>query len=268
MALSSFEDPRAVTAAVEAVANGGVIGAHFGTVFGLIVDGSHEGVADEILRLKGSARGHKPLGACVTPSRLVEAIDVTQLPEHVRSLVQEWWFSRQLAGMVAIRAPAPASAGVPAALRSHVDDLDWVQVFDPMRMPGASTLIAALWQAGVQWVAATSMNESGQTEIVETADAVAFADRHGLSMLFEPAAVHAASGSLPILELRPEGLRLDRHGIIAVADLEQAVGEPIDADGAAPAHFPPMTVPAGRLDGLAPPEATAVLLDLLYPRSS
>lgn len=265
MTLSSFEDPGAVAAAVDAVVGGRVVGAHFGTVFGLIVDGSHDGVADEILRLKGSARGHKPLGACVPPARLVRAIDRARLASPVRALADEPWFSRQLAAMVAVRAPALADAGLPDALQSHVDGTTWVQVFDPMRMPGAATLIAALWRAGVEWVAATSMNESGQTEIVATPDAVAFAERHQLSMLFAPTAVHSASGSLPILELRPDGLRLDRHGIIAVADLEKAIGQPIDAAAAVPAHFPPMAVPAGWLDGLDPAAATAALLQLLYP---
>ena len=265
MQLSSFADSGAVAKAVRVVADGGVLGAHFGTVFGLIVDGRHAGVADEIMRIKGAARGHKPLGACLRPSRIVGVIDRYQLPPRVRELVMAPWFSRRLAAMVAVRAPASSNAGIPPALRSHVDGRDWVQVFDPMRMPGASTLIAAMWDAGLRWVAATSMNESGSTEIVETDDAVAFAERHGLSMLFEPAAVHAASGSLPILELRPDGLRLDRHGIIAVADLEAAIGEPIPSDAAAPAHYPPMTVPPGLLDDRTPAEATQLLLELLYP---
>jgi len=183
----------------------------------------------------------------------------------VRRLTEAPWFAEQLAGMVAVRAPASSTIGIPAHLVSEVDGRRWVQVFDPLRMPGASDLIAAMWAAGVAWVAATSMNESGRTEIVDLEEAVDFAGRHALPILFEPAAMHEASGSLPIVELNPDGLRLDRHGIIALADLERAVGEPIDATGAVPAHFPPMAVPAALLDGLGPEAATAELLRLLYP---
>lgn len=268
MEICSFDDTEAIAEAVDVVRAGGVVGAHFGTVFGLIVDGSHAGVADEIMAIKGTARGHKPLGICTRPARLVGLIDLASMPPDVRRLTEAPWFAEQLAGVVAVRAPASPVIGLPEHLVSEVDGRRWVQVFDPLRMPGASDLIAAMWAAGVDWVAATSMNESGRTEIVDLEEAVDFAVRHGLRLLFEPSAMHEASGSLPILELNPGGLRLDRHGIIALADLEAAVGEPIDATGAIPAHFPPMAVPPALLDGLGPEEATAELLRLLYPLHS
>ncbi len=266
MEISSFDDQLAIARAIDAARGGAVIGAHFGTVFGLIVDGSHPDVADDIMRIKGAARGHKPLGVCLPPDRLTSVIDLPSLSPRLRALVSAPWFAEKLAAMVAVRAPLAPEAGIPDPLRSQVDGTAWVQVFDPTRMPGASVLIAAMWQAGMRWVAATSMNDSGQTEIVELDDAADFARRHGLPVLFEATAVHAASGSLPILELRADRLWLDRHGIIAVADLEAAIGAAVEvSETAAPAHFPPMPVPPGLLDAVAPPEAAEELLELLYP---
>lgn len=265
MEISSFEDAGAVAAAIEVVEAGGIVGARFGTVFGLIVDGSHRGVADEIMHVKGAARGHKPLGVCTRPGRLLELVDVGAFAPDARRLAEAPWFAEQLAAMVAVRAPAAPGSGIPDHLHSDVDGRRWVQVFDPLRMPGTSTLIAAMWDSGIEWVAATSMNESGRTEIVDPGAASEFAERHGLPILFEAVFEHAASGSLPILELGPAGIRLDRHGIIALADLESATGEHIDAASAIPAHFPPMAVPPGLLEGLSPHEATAELLAMLYP---
>lgn len=265
MEISSFEDAGAVAAAIEVVEAGGVVGAHFGTVFGLIVDGSHRGVADEIMHIKGAARGYKPLGVCTRPGRLLELMELGTLAPDARRLAEAPWFADQLAAMVAVRAPAAPASGIPDHLHSDVDGRRWVQVFDPLRMPGTSTLIAAMWESGVEWVAATSMNESGRTEIVDLGAATEFAERHELPILFEAVYEHAASGSLPILELGPAGIRLDRHGIIALTDLEAATGEQIDATDAIPAHFPPMPVQPGLLDGLSPGEATAELLGLLYP---
>jgi tRNA A37 threonylcarbamoyladenosine synthetase subunit TsaC/SUA5/YrdC len=266
MEICSYDDTEALAEAVDVIRAGEVVGTHFGTVFGLLVDGSHAGVADEIMSIKGAARGHKPLAVATRPGRLVELIDVASLPSDVRRLTEEPWFGDQLAGMVAVRAPAAPDVAIPEHLVSELDERRWVQVFDPQRMPGASDLIAALWAAGVDWVAGTSMNESGQPEIVDLEDAVDFGERHGLPLLFQPVAMHEASGSLPIIELHPdEGLRLDRQGIIAHADLEHAVGEAIDASEAIPAHFPPLAVPPALLDGLGPADATAELLRLLYP---
>jgi tRNA A37 threonylcarbamoyladenosine synthetase subunit TsaC/SUA5/YrdC len=265
MEICSFEDAEAIAAAVEIVESGGVVGAHFGTVFGLIVDGSDAGVADEIMHIKGAARGHKPLGVCTRPGRLLALIDVGALHPDVRRLSEAPWFADRLAAMVAVRAPASPGAGIPDHLHSDIAGRRWVQVFDPLRMPGTSMLIEAMWSSGIEWVAATSMNESGRTEIVDLDAAAEFADRHGLPILFEAAFQHAASGSLPILELDPAGIRLARHGIIALADLEAAIGESVDAEGAIPAHFPPLVVPPGLLDGVSPEEATMKLLALLYP---
>ncbi len=266
MELCSFDDDDAIARAVAAAKDGKVVGAHFGTVFGLIVDGSHQGVADDIMRIKGAARGRKPLGVCLPPGRLTGVIDLTSLSPRLLELASSPWFAERLAAMVAVRAPLSPAAGVTEPLHSQIDGVGWVQVFDPTRMPGASILIAAMWEAGVRWVAVTSMNESGRTEIVDLDDAVGFARRHGLPMLFEATAVHSASGSLPILDLAGDRLRLDRHGIIAVADLEAATGEHIEvSESAASAHFPPMPVPRELLDGLAPAEAAEELLELLYP---
>jgi len=268
MEICSYDDTEAIAEGVDVIRAGGVVGTHFGTVFGLLVDGSHAGVADEIMAIKGAARGHKPLAVGTRRGRLVELIDVDSLPPDARRLIEAPWFADRLAGMVAVRAPAAPGIGIPEHLVSEVDGRRWVQVFDPLRMPGASDLIAAMWAAGVDWVAGTSMNESGRPEIVDLEEAVDFGERHTLPLLFQPAAMHEASGSLPILELNPDGLRLDRHGIIALADLERAVGEPIDATDAIPAHFPPMAVPPGLLEGLGPEAATAELLRLLYPLHS
>ena len=104
------------------------------------------------------------------------------------------------------------------------------------------------------------MNEAGSAEIVEIEDAAEVCRRHSLPLLFESSAPHNASGSLPILELNEQGLRLDRQGIIALADLERAVGLPIDARAPIPAHFSPMQVPAGLLDDLSQAAATRTLV--------
>ena len=117
--------------------------------------------------------------------------------------------------MIAVRAPSHPTSRIPEHLISQNQGRHWVQVFDPRRMPGTFGFIEALWHAGVQWVAATSMNEAGSAEIVDIEDAAEFCRRHRLPLLFESSAAHNASGSLPILELNEQGLRLDREGIIA-----------------------------------------------------
>ncbi len=261
----SFDDKGAVARAVELIRAGEVVGAHFGTVFGLIVDGAHAGVAERIMAIKGAGRGFKPLGICVGARDLIDLIDATSVSPEVRQLLATPWFAAQSACMIAVRAPAHPTRRIPEHLISENHGRAWVQVFDPRRMPGTFGFIEALWRAGIPWVAATSMNEAGSTEIVEIEDAAAFCRRHSLPLLFESSAPHSASGSLPILEMNEGGLRLDRLGIIAPADLERAVGLPIDADAPIPAHFPPLRVPDGLLDDLSPAAATRALVDLLYP---
>ena len=116
MEICSYDDAEAIAEAVDVIRAGGVVGTHFGTVFGLLVDGSHAGVADEIMAIKGAARGHKPLAVATRPGRFVELIDVASLPPEVRRLTGEPWFVDRLAGMVAVRArrhrgsPSPSTS--------------------------------------------------------------------------------------------------------------------------------------------------------------
>ena len=63
MEIVSFDDKGAVARAVETIRSGDVVGAHFGTVFGLIVDGAHTGVAERIMTIKGAVRGSSRSGS-------------------------------------------------------------------------------------------------------------------------------------------------------------------------------------------------------------
>jgi tRNA A37 threonylcarbamoyladenosine synthetase subunit TsaC/SUA5/YrdC len=265
MRLSAPDDRDDIADAVSAVCNGEAVGVHFGTVFGIVVDGDLSEVADEVEAVKGTHRGHRPLAACLTSDRIAETVDATALAPEAAALLAARWFREDVAGFTAVRAPLDSRVGVPAALQSHVDGTSWVQTVNARRLPGAARLIAALWDAGVRWVAATSMNESGRPEIVDLEAARDFSRRHHLAALFPPVTAHAATGSLPILELRPDGIRLDREGIVALADLERAVGGPIPAADAIPAHFPSLEVDPEDLRDLSPPEVSAALLRLLYP---
>jgi tRNA A37 threonylcarbamoyladenosine synthetase subunit TsaC/SUA5/YrdC len=124
----SFEDTDAVARAVEIIRSGDVVGAHFGTVFGLIVDGKHAGVAERIMTIKGAGRGFKPLGICVGAHELVDLIDAASLPAEVQRLVAAPWFAAELACMMAVRAPAHPASPIPEHLASENQGRSWVQL--------------------------------------------------------------------------------------------------------------------------------------------
>ena len=132
-------------------------------------------------------------------------------------------------------------------------------------IPGRLALLAAL-AALLASASADVLAQKAQSRVPAPRGPLTMEEQATVK-LFESSAPHNASGSLPILELDEEGLRLDRQGIIAPADLERAVGLPIDASAPLPAHFPPMQVPAGLLDDLSPAAATRTLMGMLYPEA-
>ena len=139
----SFDDKGAIARAVEIIRSGDVVGAHFGTVFGLIVDGAHTGVAERIMTIKGAGRGFKPLGICVGAQELIDLIDGASLSPAVQRLLGTPWFAAELACMIAVRAPAHPTNRIPEHLISENQGRHWVQVFDPRRMPGTFGFIEA-----------------------------------------------------------------------------------------------------------------------------
>ncbi len=227
--LAARPDDRA--RAAEFVAGGQIVGASFASVFGLVGDGMQASLGYDLAAIKGRPQLGRPLSVSLPATRLSELIDLA----HVRPSLRSWavdgaGLAWQLSSRSYLRVPVRASVAswIAPHLLSYVDGVPYLQSLDPNGMPGIGEFMGALWSAGVEFPAMTSMNVSGTPEITEFAPAVRFAHAAGLPALLLGPSQPRHRGSLSILTLGPSGLSLSRAGTFGVAALQRSITVPID----------------------------------------
>ena len=250
----SFSSRRDRDQAVNQITEGAVIGASFGTVYGLIGDGHATALGDKVALIKGQKRMGKPLSVCLPARQFSQLLDPAQIHPEVRGLALDGHaLSRTLSSLAFVRAPIRAAAAedLPEDLVSYVGGIPHLQSLDPGGLPGVRSLMSHLWRRGISYPAITSMKRSGEPEIVTYAEALAFATTHQLGAFFVPGrGVQRARGSFTILEIGPFGLRAARHGVIPTEVLQRLVVPRIDDTITQQADFPPLEIPSSIFDGL------------------
>jgi hypothetical protein len=236
------------------VADGEVIGASFATVYGIVGDGHSPELGTKVAAIKGQRRLGRPLSVCLPESRFSRLLDPAQIHPAVRAMALDGHaLSRTLSSLAFVRAPIRPSVAqdLPAHLVSVNDGVPYLQSLDPGGLPEARKLMRTLWREGVQFPAISSMNSSGEPEIVDYSKALQFSSNHGLAALIRPTSrVQPAKGSFSILEIGPHGLRAARHGVIPVPVLQRLVEPPIDDTLTQEADYPPLEIPPERLEHL------------------
>lgn len=254
-AVLSGRRPGDRTRAVGLINGGAVIGASFGTVYGLIGDGSRPELGTTIARIKGHRRLGRPLSVCLPEARLCRLLDPEQIHPAVRRMALDGdELARTLSSLCFVRAPIRESVAreLPEHIVSRADGVPYLQSLDPGGLAGMGALMRRLWRDGVRYPAITSMNNSGEPEIVELSQAARFSHEHDLPALVRPAGARPrAQGSLTILEIGPHGVRAVRHGVIPVSVLQRLIEPPVEDELTEPADLPALDVPPGMLDGLS-----------------
>jgi hypothetical protein len=231
-----------------------VIGASFGTVYGIIGNGESPHLGQKVAQIKGDTRIGRPLSVCLPARRFGQLLDPAEIHPAVRGLALDGHsLSRSLSSLAFVRAPIlqAFAQGIPAHLVSSVDGVPHIQSVDPGGLPGIRSVMSSLWRQGVTFPAITSMNRSGEREIVTRQAAAEFSQEHELAALMAPVShQQRAQGSFTILDIGRYGVRAARHGVIPVHVLQRLIDPRIDDSITEEADYPPFEIPASRLASL------------------
>ena len=109
----------------------------------------------------------------------------------------------------------------------------------------------ALKRQEIELPAATSMNASGQPELVEQDAGVEFCRVHGVSIfLSDPDSKRQVKGSFPIIQVDKMGIKLIREGHFPSIIFKHLLrGWQIDLTGYRPANHPLVQLPTELLSG-------------------
>ena len=263
-----FGDRASTQRAAQLVSAGEPVGTYIDDVGTIWVDATNPAALQKVETIKGEKRTGRPLTAILFAADVVPLLDEEKIPATLHPIfLDPNELAARLGAIAPMRLPVrPAAAAQlpPVLITRTADGITWLQTLLPDGHPTISELVRAFNKAGVNLPGATSMNVSGQPEIVDQEKALAFSHQHGIPYLLrDPHSSHRVEGSFPILGVGPDGVALLREGHFPgrlFRDLLEY--EDIDLSHAKPAKYP---IPAAIREhfthhGLPPHELRAELL--------
>ena len=217
MESASIRDPIACRGAAELLRGGGAFGSLIRGVCAVWVDGRNLDAVEAVYEIKGEQRGRRPFGVIVSAERLSKLVDLTRVAPSIRDLFSDPdELGNRLGSMCFIRYPVADSvaATLPEWVMSQTDDgTHWVQSWMPDGWAATRVLMDALDNADVDLPIVSSMNVSGQPELVDLEGGLQFSAAHGIGLfLADPDVPGEVRGSFPILSVNASGIELSREG--------------------------------------------------------
>ncbi len=208
--LSEYAD---VAKAAQHIAAGRAIAVDNDMVHALWGDGANPQFRDRIAAIKGS-EANKPFGLTLPNDEFLEYVDTRRLAPHITPLFENPERLTSYGGaLIFWRLPARKDAkdNLPSTVWS-LDDrgMPIIQNWSPEGKANITRLLLLASEMGVEYAAATSLNNTREPEITEPELARTFAKQHGLPLLSDRSATHFMSGSYPVVIGDGEGLHIAR----------------------------------------------------------
>jgi tRNA A37 threonylcarbamoyladenosine synthetase subunit TsaC/SUA5/YrdC len=230
--------------AVRLIKEGFPVGIFVRSVAVIALDGMDPNAVDKIYRLKSERRGDKPMATILPAKILAGLIDAERIPPELHEIfLDARELESRLGTLTSVRVPIrpQAASELPSGLAPQGDDgIYWLQSWVPDQSSPGGLLVKEFEQQGVKLPGVTSMNTSGEPEIVDQAEALNFSAAHGLALfLGDPQAGGSVRGSFPILEVGPAGIRVIRQGHFSAGLFQRLLdGAAVDESHARAAKYP------------------------------
>lgn len=261
----SLWDPKTRSKAARLAKEGYPIGFYNRGVCGIWGNGQSLAFVGRVQKAKGEKRQGKPLAFSVSTRRLTSFLDRENIhPELHKLFADAQETADRFGSLCFFRFPITqdATSHLPQTMVSLSDEgIPIAQNWDPWGHDPVWDLINEFHQLGINYPAVTSMNISGQTEIVDQAEALDFCRRRGIPIfLSDPRDNGEIVGTYPIINLNKEGATLIRHGNLPVEILSQIMEVDIKTKGAIAHKHQPHQYPPDLIKGLSPKEARTKIL--------
>ncbi len=213
----SIRDVRSCQQAAQILKEGFPIGSFVRGVCVIWIDGENPEAAETVYRIKGERRVGRPSGTVLHAAAFVEMLDVDKIPASLRNVFLDTdELASRLGDLCLIRAPITKDAAerLPASMVSRTPDgTYWLQNWIPFEHKAACLLLEAMRRQNIRLPAVTSMNISGQPELVEQEEGIEFCHTHEIPLfLADPTDQGIIRGSFPIIQVDQTGITLIREG--------------------------------------------------------
>lgn len=259
--VGSLLDSKDREMAAGLVAKGKVIGVFNRGVNALWIDGENTHAVQNMQEMKGEARQGRPVALTIGFDQFVRMIDSVSLAPEVKRFLEvysglERSLKKELGSLCFLRAPLNPSFEdqVPRSSVSRDEQgRVWIQTWDPHGHNPTEQLLALMSKIGVKFPAVTSMNISGEPELVDQKLGEQFCSDKGVSMyLRDPKAREDLVGSYTIVTLNERGFELTRDGNVPGRLIEPIFNAQLLTDSARPSKYPQLDFPGELTEGLSP----------------
>lgn len=238
------------------IKNGGIVGVFNRGVNALWINGQDLTAVTRLQEVKGEGRVGRPVALTIGFERLVEMIDPDVLTDEVRRFLEVTQdLKTHLGSLCFLRVPLKHDLmkAVPqSSLSIDTQGRPWIQTWDPFGHQPTEDFIKRSENLGVEFPAVTSMNISGQPEIVDQKRGEEFCRESGLPIYLKDPKIHdKIRGSYTIITLGEKGIEVTRDGNIPYRVIQPIFGLPFSIENMALPKYPQMEFPDSLIDGLS-----------------
>lgn len=239
------------------VARGEVVGIFNRGVNALWVDTENNSALKKLVKIKREERVNRPISLTLDLNQFIKAVDLGYISKEVRdflSVSEE--LKENFGSLCFIRAPLKKEliGKIPkVAFYEDNKGIIWIQSWDPYGHIFTESFINSILSLGVKFPGVTSMNISGQPEIVDQKEAERFCLENKISYyLKDPYSNPKLQGSYTIITLSEKGIELTRDGNIPGKYIQTIFGFNFISNGSLPkaAKYPQIEFPDLMFDGL------------------
>jgi tRNA A37 threonylcarbamoyladenosine synthetase subunit TsaC/SUA5/YrdC len=244
--------------AANLIKEGYPVGFFVRAVCGIWVDGENADAIEAIYRIKGERRVGRPMSTVLSTLDFVQLIDPDEVPSGLRGVVLDaGGLEARFGSLGFIRAPIrhdAVEALPPSTVSQTPDGKYWLQNYIPGALDVVTLFVNDMLEQGVGVPAATSMNISGQPEIVEQEEGIAFCNSQGIPLfLADPSDKGRVRGSFPIISIERAGIKLLREGQFPGYLVQCLFGCGVDMSDATRPKYPVVRTHSERSASTIPP---------------
>lgn len=237
----SVHNPEHLKMAAQRVARGEPVAFENGGVMAIWGDGRSDKFIKTVWSIKGEGRKGRPMALTLKSKDFVKLIDHQQIHPSQRAKLKDYdRLTRTSGSLFFWRVPinSVAVGNLPGHVVSEDAGIYVIQNWDPVGHKPAENFIREMEQIGIVLPAITSLNVTGEPEIVDAGEAEIFCREHGIFLLLDSNDKRVRKGSYPIVQASLEGLKLVRHGNIPHEIIESVLEETVNTIGAKDRKYP------------------------------
>lgn len=247
--IRSLEDEFAISAAVKLISRGQLVAFQWGNVFGMAMDGTRSKAIQHALSVKSDSNPNRKFSGILDLKLFLSLIDKSKVHPQIVSLLENPdQLSHLTSGLFHLRAPVTSTAQglVPPSMLSQEGGQLFLQNLDSSKHP-IFKLVQACAASGINWLCCTTLNRTGQPEVVKLIEAKKFISRlphQTISLLLtDPTPFHkTVLGSFAIVDISYHAngkLKVIRDGFLPASEfVHRILGISVDVSEAKPAAYP------------------------------